>query len=344
MNVFYRYINKYYKILAKTIFCFLLILVSTSDKTNAENILVLPSKITNYHNRLVEQKNNPEKQVIPIPLPTKQEYPSNTNNKTIDQNTLLAKKGFVDKNNLYSSMYLSKKIPLPNKCLLFPPDNNSLHLNNCIENKSPNSSKKNISHTRKIPKYKKNNPKKSGNIAPAFKVKNNQKIKHIQYKKNNYSPQIHPIKNQKTKNNFPKSTVKTIENNQNKSEGYLWPVKGNIVNFVKNNNGIDVLVPPNTPIRAAKDGIVIYVGNDLIELGDMILIRHDNEMVTVYSHINTPYVQKGQKVSRGHTIGISRISDDKKISKVHFELRQNAIAVDPIAFLEKTSYTQKSDQ
>ncbi|RPD37484.1 M23 family metallopeptidase [Candidatus Liberibacter solanacearum] len=304
MNVFYRYINKYYKILAKTIFCFLLILVPTSDKTNAENILTLPIKIINYHNRLVEQKNNPEQQVIPIPLPTKQEYPSNTNNKIIDQNTLLAKKYFVDKNSLYSSMYLSKKIPLPNKCLLFPPYNNSLHLNNCIENKSSNSSKKNISHTRKIPKYKKNNPKKSGNIAPAFKVKNN----------------------------------------QNKSEGYLWPVKGNIVNFVKNNNGIDVLVPPNTPIRAAKDGIVIYVGNDLIELGDMILIRHDNEMVTVYSHINTPYVQKGQKVSRGHTIGISRISDDKKISKVHFELRQNAIAVDPIAFLEKTSYTQKSDQ
>lgn len=155
MNVFYTYINKYYKILAKTIFCFLLILVPTSDKTNAKNILILPIKTINYHNRLVEQKNNPEQQVIPIPLPTKQEYPINTNNKTIDQNTLLAKKGFFYKKSLYSSMYLSKKIPLPNKCLLFPPDNNSLHLNNCIENKSPNYSKKNIVHTRKMPKYKK---------------------------------------------------------------------------------------------------------------------------------------------------------------------------------------------
>ncbi|MGO7902979.1 peptidoglycan DD-metalloendopeptidase family protein, partial [Rhizobium ruizarguesonis] len=56
-----------------------------------------------------------------------------------------------------------------------------------------------------------------------------------------------------------------------------------------------VWVPQGTPIKAAENGVVIYAGNGLKELGNTVLVRHEDGTVTVYGNADTLSVTSGQK-------------------------------------------------
>ncbi len=121
---------------------------------------------------------------------------------------------------------------------------------------------------------------------------------------------------------------------------YRWPVNGAVIagygaNVDGNrNDGIDISVPEGTPIKAAENGVVIYAGNGLKQLGNTVLVRHDDGRVTVYGHAGSINVTRGQKVTRGQTIAASGMSGDAKRPQVHFEVRKDATPVNPITFLE----------
>ncbi|MFN7024956.1 MAG: peptidoglycan DD-metalloendopeptidase family protein, partial [Pseudorhizobium sp.] len=121
---------------------------------------------------------------------------------------------------------------------------------------------------------------------------------------------------------------------------YRWPVSGAVIaGFGQNvegnrNDGINISVPEGTPIKAAENGVVIYSGNGLKQLGNTVLVRHDDGKVTVYGHAGELSVSRGQKVTRGQTIGTSGMSGDAKRPQVHFEVRKDATPVNPITFLE----------
>jgi murein DD-endopeptidase MepM/ murein hydrolase activator NlpD len=121
---------------------------------------------------------------------------------------------------------------------------------------------------------------------------------------------------------------------------YRWPVSGAVIagygaNVDGNrNDGIDISVPEGTPIKAAENGVVIYAGNGLKQLGNTVLVRHDDGKVTVYGHAGNISVARGQKVTRGQTVASSGMSGDAKRPQVHFEVRKDATPVNPITFLE----------
>jgi murein DD-endopeptidase MepM/ murein hydrolase activator NlpD len=121
---------------------------------------------------------------------------------------------------------------------------------------------------------------------------------------------------------------------------YRWPVTGAVIaSYGQNvngsrNDGIDISVPEGTPIKAAENGVVIYAGNGLKQLGNTVLVRHDDGKVTVYGHASNISVTRGQKVQRGQTIATSGMSGDAKRPQVHFEVRKDATPVNPITFLE----------
>lgn len=121
---------------------------------------------------------------------------------------------------------------------------------------------------------------------------------------------------------------------------YRWPVSGAVIagygaNVDGNrNDGIDISVPEGTPIKAAENGVVIYAGNGLKQLGNTVLVRHDDGKVTVYGHASAINVTRGQKVTRGQTLASSGMSGDAKRPQVHFEVRKDATPVNPITFLE----------
>ncbi len=144
----------------------------------------------------------------------------------------------------------------------------------------------------------------------------------------------------------PPQSADTGKNNQSLESAATgpsqlrWPVLGRILaSFGQRegtsvSDGIDIMVPEGTPVKAASDGVVIYAGDGLKEFGQTVLIRHDNGLVTVYGNNSQLLVQRGQKVRRGEEIAKSGMSGDAKSPKLHFEVRKNSAPVNPTKYLE----------
>jgi murein DD-endopeptidase MepM/ murein hydrolase activator NlpD len=121
---------------------------------------------------------------------------------------------------------------------------------------------------------------------------------------------------------------------------FRWPVRGAVIaGYGQNvdgarNPGIDISVPEGTQIKAAENGVVIYSGAGLKDLGNTVLVRHDNGTVTVYGNASELKVKRGDKVTRGQTVALSGMTGGAKRPKVHFEVRQNSAAVNPMTFLQ----------
>ena len=121
---------------------------------------------------------------------------------------------------------------------------------------------------------------------------------------------------------------------------YRWPVQGAVTSRFgdnvegKRSDGINISVPEGTPVKAAENGVVIYAGNGLKELGNTVLIRHDDGKVTVYGNAAGLNVQRGQKVQRGQTIASSGMTGNASRPQLHFEVRKDATPVNPSSFLE----------
>jgi len=119
----------------------------------------------------------------------------------------------------------------------------------------------------------------------------------------------------------------------------IWPVNGNIISSygqrtgTTTNDGIDIAVPEGTPVKAADGGTVIYAGDGLKEFGNTILIRHEDNIVTVYGHNSKLLVSRGQQVQKGQTIAQSGSSGNAAVAKLHFEVRKNSAPVDPMKYL-----------
>lgn len=119
-----------------------------------------------------------------------------------------------------------------------------------------------------------------------------------------------------------------------------WPVRGRVIsgfgaaNRGAKNDGIDIAVPAGTPIKAAENGVVIYAGDGLKELGNTVLVRHEDGLVTVYGHASELKVQRGQKVRRGEDIALAGMSGSAETPKLHFEVRKDSTPVNPATYLE----------
>lgn len=118
-----------------------------------------------------------------------------------------------------------------------------------------------------------------------------------------------------------------------------WPVKGRVISgFGKGTgtgkDGIDIQVPPGTPVKAAENGVVIYAGDGLKDFGNTVLVRHENGLVTVYGNASELKVKRGQQVKRGEDIALSGVSSASNTPKLHFEVRKDAAAVDPSGYLQ----------
>ena len=119
-----------------------------------------------------------------------------------------------------------------------------------------------------------------------------------------------------------------------------WPVQGRVINaFGSNdggrpNDGIDISVPQGTPVKAAENGVVIYAGDGLKELGKTILVRHADGLVTVYGHVSKIAVKRGDDIKRGQEIASSGMSGAAKQPQLHFEVRKNSKPVNPTSYLQ----------
>ena len=128
--------------------------------------------------------------------------------------------------------------------------------------------------------------------------------------------------------------------------GFIWPVEGKVINQFVNNAkkrhlGIDIKTECSIPIKAAEDGKVIFAGNSIKAYGNLIIIKHAKRFNTVYGHVGQITVKEGQTVKKGDLIGYTGKLNDSKTCGVYFEIRKNAIPVDPLVFLSKSKNQKK---
>lgn len=96
--------------------------------------------------------------------------------------------------------------------------------------------------------------------------------------------------------------------------------------------GVDIAVPAGTPVIAAATGQVIFVGR-MRGYGNLVILQHQNHFVSVYAHDSTNLVREGQVVSRGQMIGRVGRTGRTTGANLHFEVRYNNIARNPLLYL-----------
>jgi murein DD-endopeptidase MepM/ murein hydrolase activator NlpD len=119
------------------------------------------------------------------------------------------------------------------------------------------------------------------------------------------------------------------------SDKFRWPASGRVITDFAGSKGtgINIEVAEGSPIKAAENGTVIYVGSGVEGYGNLILLRHPNGFVSAYAHLKSMAVAKGDTVTRGEGIGTAGMTGSVSKPQLHFELRKGATPVDPVPLL-----------
>lgn len=101
-------------------------------------------------------------------------------------------------------------------------------------------------------------------------------------------------------------------------------------------DGIDIGAAPGTPVRASRDGTVIY-SDTLRGYGNVVIVEHGGGYATVYAHNEENLVHAGDRVHQGDTL--ARLGRTGRTSgpNLHFEVRKDNVARNPIYFLPNQS-------
>jgi lipoprotein NlpD len=86
------------------------------------------------------------------------------------------------------------------------------------------------------------------------------------------------------------------------------------------------------PVRAARNGRIVYVGNGIRGYGNLIIIKHDDNFLSAYAHTREVAVHEGQDVLRGQLIA-QMGAGPHQVPALYFEIRLNGKPVDPLPYL-----------
>jgi murein DD-endopeptidase MepM/ murein hydrolase activator NlpD len=129
---------------------------------------------------------------------------------------------------------------------------------------------------------------------------------------------------------------------------FIWPAAGRVVSGygVKanglRNDGINIAAKKGSAVYAAAAGEVMYAGDQLRAFGNLVLIRHKNGYISTYGHNQTLLVRAGDQVVQGQQIATIGATGSVAEPQLHFELRRNAEAIDPMRYLGRTQMAANS--
>jgi hypothetical protein len=101
----------------------------------------------------------------------------------------------------------------------------------------------------------------------------------------------------------------------------------------KPHQGIDLPAPIGTPVFAAADGRVVYAGNGIRGYGNLVVLKHPGDLLTVYAHNSVLLVSEGQSVRAGDRVSLVGQSGHATGPHLHFEVRRGQIPRDPMTYL-----------
>ena len=116
----------------------------------------------------------------------------------------------------------------------------------------------------------------------------------------------------------------------------VWPAKGSIiVRFTSETKGIDIAGTVGDPVVAAASGKVVYAGNGVRGLGNLVILDHGSGFITAYAHNERLMVKAGDSVTKGSQVAALGQSDTTS-PRLHFEVRRNGTPVDPLRYLPES--------
>ena len=127
-------------------------------------------------------------------------------------------------------------------------------------------------------------------------------------------------------------------------DNFLWPVEGLLTSlygtredamgggFTQFHAGIDISVPSGTPVRAAREGLVVFAGYSGA-YGKVVKLDHPNGFSTLYAHNSRILVHVGQMVKGGQVISLSGSTGRSTGPHLHFEVQREGWPEDPLEYL-----------
>ena len=121
--------------------------------------------------------------------------------------------------------------------------------------------------------------------------------------------------------------------------GLVWPLDEGVVlrefdaGAKVPHEGILFAAPRGTPVRAAADGEVLFAGDEGTAFGRLVVVRHADDLVTVYAHLDDVRATAGARVRRGDVIGHVGATGKVEAPRLHFQVRRGRTPVDPATVL-----------
>jgi lipoprotein NlpD len=115
---------------------------------------------------------------------------------------------------------------------------------------------------------------------------------------------------------------------------WVWPANGQIISgFAEGGSkGLTIAGAPGEAVFAAETGKVVYSGSGLRGYGNLVIVKHEQDVITAYAHNRAILVKEGQTVRRGQKIAELGMSDADR-PMLLFEVRKGGKPVDPMTFL-----------
>jgi lipoprotein NlpD len=126
----------------------------------------------------------------------------------------------------------------------------------------------------------------------------------------------------------------TVTATDDEKLSWMWPSDGKIIATFDEgkNKGIDIAGKVGQQVMAAGAGKVMYAGSGIRGYGNLVIVKHSNNLLSAYAHNRNIVVKEGQSVNKGQLIAEMGDSDSESV-KLHFEIRQQGKPVDPSKFL-----------
>ncbi len=120
---------------------------------------------------------------------------------------------------------------------------------------------------------------------------------------------------------------------------WVWPTRGRVLRSYQSSGpgkkGIDIGGHDGQPVKAAASGKVVYAGSGLVGYGRLIIIKHNDNLLSAYGHNSKLLVSEGDQVKAGQQIAEMGSSGTNR-TELYFEVRKDGKPVNPLSYLPKS--------
>ncbi|GAA0334063.1 stage IV sporulation protein SpoIVFA [Bacillus carboniphilus] len=122
----------------------------------------------------------------------------------------------------------------------------------------------------------------------------------------------------------------STENEPNMMVEYAVPASGKVTqSFTINDQGVTIETGKDAPVKAVKEGVVVFAGNK-DDTGQTVIIQHSDETITWYGHLKDISVSYNDRVSTGKEVGVVSDSDIGNKGEFYFAIKKGNEFIDPI--------------